>query len=63
MSAIYRVMVVGVSSPKLNLLTIDKGIKLTLALKSHSAFPILEFPIVHKIVKLLRSYIFFGKDL
>ena len=53
----------GVSSPKLSLLTIDKGIKLMLAPKSHNAFPISEFPIVQGIVKLLGSYIFIGKDL
>ena len=53
----------GVSSPKLSLLTIDKGIKLILAPESHSAFPILEFLIVQGIVKLPGSYIFIGKDL
>ena len=34
----------GVSSPKLSLLTTDKGIKLMLALESHNAFPISESP-------------------
>ena len=53
----------GVSSPKLSLLTIDKGIKLMLAPKSHNAFTISEFPIVQGIVKLPGSYIFIGKDL
>ena len=53
----------GVSSPKLSLLTIDKGIKLMLAPESHSAFPILEFPMVQGIVKLPVSNIFTGKDL
>ena len=36
----------GVSSPRLSLLTTDKGIRLMLALESHSAFPISEFPMV-----------------
>ena len=63
MSDIYKVIVVGVSSPKLSLLTKDKGIKLILAPESHSAFPISEFPIDQGIVKLLGSYIFSGKDL
>ena len=63
MFVICRVMAVGVSSPKLNLLTTDKYIKLMLAAESHSVFPISEFPIVHGIVKLLRSYIFSSKDL
>ena len=40
LSAIYKVMVVGVSSPKLNLLETDKGIRFMLASESHSAFPI-----------------------
>ena len=53
----------GMRSPKLNLLTTDKGIKSMLALESHSAFPILEFPIVEGIVKLPGSCIFSGKDL
>ena len=53
----------GLSSPKLSLLTTDKGIKLMLAPESHSAFPISEFPIVQGIVKLIGSYIFTGKDL
>ena len=62
MSAICRVMVVGVSFPKPSLLTTDKGIKLMLAPKSHSAFPISKFPILQGIMKLPRSYIFSGKD-
>ena len=53
----------GVSSPKLSLLTTDKGIKLMLASESQSAFPISEFPIVQGIVKLPGSYIFIVKDL
>ena len=42
----------GVSYPKLSLLIKDKGIKLMLAPKSHSVFPISEFPMVQRIVKL-----------
>ena len=56
-------MTLGVSSLKLSLLTTDKGIKLMLALESHIAFPISEFPIVEGIEKLHGSYIFSGKDL
>ena len=56
------VMAVGVSSPKLSLLTTDKGIKLMLAPESHSAFPISEFLILQGIVKLPGSCIFLGKD-
>ena len=53
----------GVSSPKLSLLTIDKGIKLLLALKSHGAFPISESLMVQGMVKLPGSYIFISKVL
>ena len=53
----------GVSFPKLSLLTTYKGIRLMLALESHNAFPISEFPIVQGIVKLHGSCIFSGKDL
>ena len=53
----------GVSSPKLSLLTTDKGIKLMLDLESHIAFPILEFSIVQGIMKLPGSWIFTDKDL
>ena len=52
----------GVSSPKISILTTDKGLKLMLALESHNAFPISEFPMVQGIVKLPGSCIFFGKD-
>ena len=45
----------GVSSPKLSLLKIDKGIKLMLYPESHNAFPIQEFPMVQGIVKLPES--------
>ena len=52
----------GVSSPKLSLLTTDKGIKLMLAPELHSAFPMSEFLILQGIVKLPVSCIFSGKD-
>ena len=51
----------GVSSPKLSLLTIDKGIKLMLALESYSVFPISKFPMVQGMVKLPGSCILIGK--
>ena len=63
MSAIYRVMAMGISSPKLSLLTTDKDIKLMLALESDSAFLISESPMVQGMVKLLGSCIFIGKVL
>ena len=53
----------GVSSPKLSLLKTYKGIKLMLAPESHSAFPILESPMVQGMVKLPGFYIFIGKVL
>ena len=53
----------AVNCLKLNILTIDKGIKFMLALEPDSAFPILEFPMVQGIVKMHGSYIFIGKDL
>ena len=53
----------GVTSPKLSLLTMDNGIRLMLALESHNAFPISEFHIVQGIVKLPGSCIFSSKDL
>ena len=40
LSAICKVMDVGVSFPKLSLLATEKGINLMLASESHSAFPI-----------------------
>ena len=43
---IYKVIDVGVSSPKLSLLTIDKGIKLMRAPESHKAFLNSKFPMV-----------------
>ena len=56
-------MAVVVSSPKLSILTIDKGIKLMLAPESHNAFPISEFPLVQGIVKPPGSCILTSKDL
>ena len=50
LSAIYKVIVVGVSSPKLSLLTTDKGIKLMLAPESHNAFLNSKFPMVQGMV-------------
>ena len=52
----------GVSSPKLSLLTTDKGIKLMLAPEAHSTFPMSEFPSLQGIVKLPGSCISFGKE-
>ena len=60
---IYRVIAVGVSSPKLSLLATDRGIKLMLAPGSHSAFPMSAFPIMQGIVKLLGSCLFCGMDI
>ena len=62
MSAIYRVMAVGVSSPKLSLLATDMGIKLMLVLESHIYFPMSSFPIMQGIVKLPGSCIFSSMD-
>ena len=58
---ICKVIVVGVSSPKLSLFTTDNGIKLMLALELHKAFLNSKFPIVQGMVKLLGSNIFSGK--
>ena len=51
----------GVSSPKLNLLATDNGIKFILAPKSQIAFLISNPQMVHGIVKLPGSFIFSGK--
>ena len=51
----------GVSSPKLSLLTTDRGIKLMLALKSYSFFLISKFPMVQGMVKLPGSCILIDK--
>ena len=61
LSAIYSVIVVGVSSPKLSLCTTDKGIKLMLAPKSHKASLNSYFPMEQGMVKLHGSFIFAGK--
>ena len=57
LSTTCSVISVGVSSPKLNLYTTDKGIKLMLALESHKACLNLYFPIVQGMVKLSGSFI------
>ena len=62
LSAIYMVMAVGVSSLKISLLATNRGIKLMLALESHSVFPMSAFPIMQGIVKLPRSYLFSDMD-
>ena len=48
------------ASPNPNCLNIDSGMRLILAPRSHKAFSKMEFPIVHGIVKLLRSLSFYG---
>ena len=61
LSAICKVIAVGVKFPKLSLLTIDSGIKLILALESHNALLNSKFPMMQGMVKLPQSYIFYGK--
>ena len=51
----------GVSSPKLNFLPTDNGIKLILAPESQRAFLISNPPMVQGMVKLHGSFIFYGK--
>ena len=51
---------VGRASPNPNRLNIDSGMRLILAPRSHKAFSKMEFPIVHGIVKLPRSFSFCG---
>ena len=58
LSAICNVIVVGVSSPKLSLCTIDRGIKFILAPESHKAFLNSYFPMEQGMVKLPGSFIF-----
>ena len=60
LSAIYNVIAVGVSSPKLSLYTTDRGIKFILAPESHKAFLNSYFPMEQGMVKLLGSFIFAG---
>ena len=61
LSTICKVIVMGVRSPKLSLLTTNKGIKLMLASESHNAFLNSKFSMVQGMVKLPGSCIFFGK--
>ena len=61
LSTIYNVIAVGVSSPKLNLCTTDKGIKLMLAPESCKAFLNSYFPIVQGMVKLSGPFILAGR--
>ena len=58
LSTIYSVIVVGVSSPKLSLCTIDKGIKLMLAPESYKASLNSYFSMEQGMVKLPGSFIF-----
>ena len=53
LSAICKLIAVGVSSPKLSLFTTDNGNKFMLAPKSHKAFLNSKFPMVEGMVKLL----------
>ena len=59
--AIYKVIVVGVSSPKLCLFNTECGTKLMFAPESHKAFLNSTFQMVQGMVKLPRSYIFTGR--
>ena len=59
--AMFRVIFLGVSSPKLSVFTIDSGIKLMLALESHKAFLNSTFPIMQGMAKLLGFCIFTGR--
>ena len=63
LSASWRVTVVGRASPNPKRLNMDKGIRLMLAPKSHSALSKIAFPIVHGIVKLPGSLSFCGSFL
>ena len=63
LSASWRVTVVGRASPNPKRLKMDKGIRLMLAPKSHSALSKITFPIVHGIVKLPGSLSFCGSFL
>ena len=60
LSAIYNVIAVGVSSPKLSRCTTDRGIKFILAPKSNKAFLNSYFPMEQGMVKLQGSFIFVG---
>ena len=50
--ASWRVIVVGLASPKPNFLNIDRGIRLILAPRSHSASSNTAFPMEQGMVKL-----------
>ena len=50
--------VVGRASPNPNRPTMDQGMRLILASRSHKALSNMEFPIVHGIVKLPGSFSF-----
>ena len=60
LSAIYNVIAVGVSSPKLSLCTTDRGIRFILAPESHKTFLNSYFPMDQGMVKLPGSFIFAG---
>ena len=49
--------------PSPSRLNIDSGMRLILAPRSHKVFSKMEFPIVHGIVKLPRSFSFYGNFL
>ena len=51
---------IGRASPNPNCLNIDSDMRLILAPRSHKPFSKMEFPIVHGIVKLPRSFSFCG---
>ena len=51
---------VGRASPNPNHLNIDSGMRLILAPISHKAFSMMEFPLLHGIVKLSGSFSFCG---
>src|ERR1044072_1710205 len=63
LSAICKEIIVGVTSPKLSLLNIVRGIKFILAHKSHRASEIDEPSMSTGIVKLPNSFIFWGNVL
>ena len=63
LSARCRVTVVGLASPNPNRLNMDKGMRLILAPKSHRVLSKIEFPILQGIVKLPRSFNFYGNFL
>ena len=58
MSASYKVIVIGLTFPIPNCLNTDKGMRLMLAPKSHSALPLYLVLIEHKIIKFPESFNF-----